>query len=96
MIEYIICCTLQEKVKLRKNLIKYMIKSLFLIGLIIFLIGGISFLGLNIHVISKYINEILSFIPLQQEYTSIIFVVVGLIIMGLSFYSKMGKYYKYY
>ncbi len=73
-----------------------MIKSLFLIGLIIFLIGGISFLGLNIHVISKYINEILSFIPLQQEYTSIIFVVVGLIIMGLSFYSKMGKYYKYY
>ncbi len=73
-----------------------MIKSLFLIGLIIFLAGGISFLGLNIHTISKYINEILSFIPLQQEYTSIIFIVIGLILMGLSFYSKMGKYYKYY
>jgi len=73
-----------------------MIKSLFLIGLVIFLIGGISFLGLNIHTISNYINNILSFIPLQEVYTSIIFIVIGLIIMGLSFYPKMGKYYKYY
>ncbi len=73
-----------------------MIKSLFLIGLIIFLIGGISFLGLNIHAISGYIDKILSFIPLQQEYTSIIFIVLGLILIGLSFHSKMGKYYKYY
>ncbi|MCL4372998.1 hypothetical protein M1384_02945 [Candidatus Parvarchaeota archaeon] len=73
-----------------------MIKSLFLIGLIIFLVGGISFLGLSIQAISGYINKILSFIPLQQEYTSIIFIVIGLIVMGLSFHSKMGKYYKYY
>ncbi len=73
-----------------------MIKSLFLIGLIIFLIGGISFLGLNIKDISGYINKILSFIPLQQVYTSIIFIVIGLIFIGLSFYPKMGKYYKYY
>ncbi|MCL4376296.1 hypothetical protein M1558_02290 [Candidatus Parvarchaeota archaeon] len=73
-----------------------MIKSLFLIGLIIFLIGGVSFLGLNIQAVSGYIHKILSFIPLQQEYTSIIFIVIGLIFMGLSFHSKMGKYYKYY
>jgi hypothetical protein len=73
-----------------------MIKSLFLIGLIIFLIGGISFLGLNIKDISGYTNKILSFIPLQQVYTSIIFIVIGLIFIGLSFYPKMGKYYKYY
>ncbi|MCL4397376.1 hypothetical protein M1494_03470 [Candidatus Parvarchaeota archaeon] len=73
-----------------------MIKSLFLIGLVIFLIGGVSFLGLNIQAISGYIHEMLSFIPLQQEYTSIIFIVIGLILMGLSFHSKMGKYYKYY
>ena len=73
-----------------------MIKSLFLIGLIIFLIGGVSFLGLNIQAVSGYIHKILSFIPLQQEYTSIIFIVIGLILMGLSFHSKMGKYYKYY
>ena len=73
-----------------------MIKSLFLIGLILFLIGGISFLGLNIQAISGYINKILAFIPLQQMYTSIIFIVIGLIFIGLSFYPKMGKYYKYY
>ncbi len=73
-----------------------MIKSLFLIGLVIFLVGAVSFLGLNIQAVSGYINKILSFIPLQQEYTSIIFIVIGLIVMGLSFHSKMGKYYKYY
>ncbi|MCL4398873.1 MAG: hypothetical protein M1322_03480 [Candidatus Parvarchaeota archaeon] len=73
-----------------------MIKSLFLIGLIVFLIGGISFLGLNIQTVSGYVNKILSFIPLQQVYTSIIFIVIGLILMGLSFHPKMGKYYKYY
>lgn len=73
-----------------------MIKSLFLIGLVIFLVGAVSFLGLNIQAVSGYINKILSFIPLQQEYTSIIFMAIGLIVMGLSFHSKMGKYYKYY
>lgn len=73
-----------------------MIKSLFLIGLIVFLIGGVSFLGLNIQAISGYINKLFSFIPLQQEYTAIIFMAVGLIVLGLSFYPKMGKYYKYY
>jgi hypothetical protein len=64
--------------------------------LVIFLVGAVSFLGLNIQAVSGYINKILSFIPLQQEYTSIIFIVIGLIVMGLSFHSKMGKYYKYY
>ncbi len=86
----------KERVKFKRNLINYMIKSLFLIGLILFLIGGISFLGLNIQTVSHYIKEILSFIPLQQEYTAIIFIVIGLIFIGLSFHSKMGKYFKYY
>lgn len=72
-----------------------MIKSLFLIGLVLFLMGGISFLGLNIQSVSSYVGKILSVIPLQP-YTSIIFMVAGLVIMGLSFHSKMGKYYKYY
>ncbi len=73
-----------------------MIKSLFLIGIIIFLIGVIGFLGLTIQVISTYINKIFSYIPLEQQYSSIIFIVIGFIFMGLSFHSKMGKYYKYY
>ncbi len=73
-----------------------MIKSLFLIGVIILLIGVIDFLGITIKIISAYVSKIFSYIPLPQQYSAIIFIVVGFIIMGLSFYPKMGKYYKYY
>lgn len=73
-----------------------MIKSLFLIGLIILIIGAIDFLGISIKYISPYINKIFSYIPLQPLYSAIIFIVIGFILLGLSFHSKMGKYYKYY
>ena len=73
-----------------------MLKSLFFIGLVIFLLGGVSFLGLSVPTIGGYISQLFSFIPLQQQYSAILFIVIGLILMGLSFHSKMGKYFKYY
>ena len=73
-----------------------MIKSLFLIGLVVFVIGVIGFSGLTIKVIGSYVNRIFSYIPIQQQYSAIIFIIIGFILMGLSFNSKMGKYYKYY
>ncbi|EGD71870.1 MAG: hypothetical protein CSMARM5_0067 [Candidatus Parvarchaeum acidophilus ARMAN-5_'5-way FS'] len=73
-----------------------MIKSLFLIGFVVFVIGVIGFSGLTIKVIGSYVNRIFSYIPIQQQYSAIIFIIIGFILMGLSFNSKMGKYYKYY
>ncbi len=71
-------------------------KSLFFIGLVVFLVGAIDFLGLTIQTVSGYIDKIFSFVPLPQQYSAVIFAVVGLVLMGLSFHSKMGKYYKFY
>lgn len=79
-----------------RNLINNMIKSLFLIGFIIFIIGVVGFVGLSIKVIGSYVNKVFSYIPLQQQYSAIIFIIIGFILLGLSFNSKMGKYYKYY
>ena len=73
-----------------------MIKSLFLIGLVVFLLGVIGFLGLTIKFVSPYINKVFSYIPLQQQYSAIVFIVIGFIVIGMSFHPKMGKYYKYY
>lgn len=74
-----------------------MLKFVFLIGLVIFIVGLITLLGLSVPYATGYINKALSFLPLQAHYIAIILSVLGIILMVLGGkISKMGKYYKFY
>ena len=73
-----------------------MIKSLFLLGLVLLAVGGALFIGATFPY-SNQITTYLSSSPLNMAYTTLIIAVVGIVLMGISFrVSKMGKYYKFY
>ncbi len=73
-----------------------MLKSLFVLGLILLVVGGALFIGVSFPY-SSQLKTYLSSSPVNMTYTTLIVAVVGLILIGVSFrVSKMGKYYKFY
>ncbi len=74
-----------------------MYKSLILVGLILIALGAIVVSNVYIPGVSRHIDSAFAYIPLDTLYSSIIFIVVGFVVLvfGIDI-SQMGRYFKFY
>ncbi len=74
-----------------------MYKSLVLVGIVLIVVGAIVLSGLNIPHVTWRLNGFFNYFQISNTYSSIIFIVVGALVMVLGgLHSEMGKYFNFY
>ncbi len=74
-----------------------MYKSLVAVGIVLIVVGAIVLSGLNIPHVTFRLDDFFNYFQISYTYSSIIFIVVGVVVMVLGgLHSEMGKYFNFY